>query len=121
MEALIILLLIVYMYLLIHFGLKESTKITSVSFCGLMRLETLLIILPLLVSMGFSFAYWGVLAGPHNGALLFVFVIIPTAILVVIAEVIIFGIVRDVITGIKALFLAVVIIFYLWFTSKYGG
>ena len=120
MEGLILLLLSTYLYFLVHFGLRENTRIKSVSLKGMMKLETLLIVLPLLFSMILTLFNWGSLSGPHNGALLLAFVIAPSALLVVLAEVIIFGFIRNSFTGIKALFLASSVFFYLWFTMKYG-
>ncbi len=121
MEGLIILLLIAYLCFLTLFGIKENTRIQAVSFGGLMKLETLLIILPLLVSIGFVLSNWGTFNNPHNGALLFAFIIVPSALLVVLAEVIIFGFVRSLFTGLKAILLTLGILLYLWFVATYGG
>lgn len=86
----------------------------------MMKLETLLIVLPLLLSMGLTLSNWGSLGGAHSGALLVAFVIAPSVLLVVLAEVIVFGFIRDSFTGIKALLLASGVFFYLWVITKYG-
>lgn len=117
MEGLIIIFLVVYVYFLILFGVKESTRIKSVSFRGMIKLETLFIILPLLVSSGFALGYWGTFNNPHNGALILGFVIVPSASLVVLAEIIVFGFVRNAFTGIKALCLTLSVFLYLWFIA----
>lgn len=117
MEGLILLFLASYVYFLVHCGLKESTRIQSVSLKGMMKLETLL---PLLFSMVLTLFNWGALGGPHSGVLLVALVIAPSALLVVLAEVIIFGFIRNSFTGIKALLLGSGVFFYLWLITKYG-
>ena len=121
MEGLILVLLIVYLYFHVSYGLKEATQITSLSVAGLKKVETLFIVLPLLFSIIIALSNWGSLSGPHNGALVLVFIIAPSALLVALAEIIIFGFVRNRTTGIKALFLTVIIVAYLWFVAEYGA
>ena len=120
MEGLILLLVAIYVYFLVRCGLKEDTRIKSISVKGLMKLETLLIVLPLIFSLILTLFNWGALRGPHGGALLFVFIIAPSALLVVLAEVIVFGIIRNYFTGVKALLLALGVFFYLWMITNYG-
>ncbi len=119
-EISILLIFIFYILFLVVFGVKRSTRIKSFTLDGLLQIETLFIVMPLLVAIGFTVDNWGSFNNPHNGALVLGFIIFPSCLIVILAEIIIFGFLRSKFAAIKVLVTAASIILYLWFISKYG-